>query len=131
MTGFRRKIDVIRPTAGAYNDDGEWVDGTSETINVYASVQPLNADERAQYSTLAPEGASEYRAIKIYSNVPLIPAHQSTADTAMAEGDIVQWLGRQYRVVLCEEWQSNIISHYHMVAWEVDTHESGNTEVSP
>jgi hypothetical protein len=101
-----------------------WHDGTSEEMTISASVQPLNADERSQYSTLAPEGATEFRAVKIYSNTALRPAKQALPDgTGTEEADIVLWRGRQYKVVLCEEWQSNVINHFRMIAWEIQPKE--------
>lgn len=133
---FRKKVTVLRTSGGYYDNDGMWHDGTSEEITIFASVQPLNYDEKAQYSTLAPEGATEYRAVKLYSNVALNPAKQELNGSTMQEADVVLWRGRQYKVVLCEDWQSDVINHYHMVAWEiepkeVESDEDNDTEVSP
>lgn len=124
MSSFRRPITVLRISGGYIDNDGMWNDGTSEEMTISASVQPLNADERSQYSTLAPEGATEFRAVKIYSNTALRPAKQALPDgTGTEEADIVLWCGRQYKVVLCEEWQSNVINHFHMIAWEIQPKE--------
>lgn len=131
MSSFRQKLTVLRANGGHYDNDGMWQDGSSEELTVYASVQPLNADERSQYSTLAPEGAAEYRAVKLYSNVPLKPAKQSEDGAELSDADIVLWRGRKWRIVLCEDWQSNVINHYHMVAWEVQTYAADDTQVSP
>lgn len=133
---FRKKVTVLRTIGGYFDNDGFWHDGTSEEITIFASVQPLNYDEKAQYSTLAPEGATEYRAVKLYSNVALNPAKQALDGTTMQEADVVLWRGRQWKVVLCEDWQSDVINHYHMVAWEiepkeVESDEDNDTEVSP
>ena len=133
---FRKKITVLRTIGGYFDNDGMWNDGTSEEITIFASVQPLNYDEKAQYSTLAPEGATEYSAVKLYSNVALKPAKQALDGSTMQEADVVLWRGRQYKVVLCEDWQSDVINHYHMVAWEiepkeVEPDEDNDTEVSP
>jgi hypothetical protein len=35
------------------------------------------------------------------------------------EADILLWRGKRYKVINCEEWQSNVISHFKMVSWEV------------
>ena len=133
---FRKKVTVLRTIGGYFDNDGFWHDGTSEEITIFASVQPLNYDEKAQYSTLAPEGATEYRAVKLYSNTALMPAKQALDGSTMQEADVVLWRGRQYKVVLCEDWQSDVINHYHMVAWEiepkeVESDEDNDTEVSP
>ena len=131
MSSFRKKQDILRYTGGYYDEDGIWQDGSYETITIYASVQPLNAEEKQQYSNLAPEGAAEYRAVKIYSDSQLIPAHQETGEINMEEADILVWRGRKYKVCMCEEWQSDVINHFRMIAWEVDVDATSNTEISP
>ena len=101
---FRTKQVVERVTGGYYDDDGMWHDGEPEQIEIVASVQPLNADEKSQYVEMLPQGATNYNAVKIYSNTPL---------------HVLCWRGKRYKIVNCEEWQSNVISHFRMVAWEV------------
>jgi hypothetical protein len=100
-----------------------WHDGEPETIEIIASVQPLNSDERAQYVEMLPEGATNYNAVKIYSNTALQVEKQTQGDIAGQEADILCWHGKRYKIVNCEEWQSNVISHYRMVAWEVGAYE--------
>ena len=116
---FRTKQTVERVTGGYYDDNGMWQDGEVETIEIIASVQPLNADERAQYVEMLPEGATNYNAVKIYSNTALQVEKQEQDGNAGQEADILCWRGKKYKIVNCEEWQSNVISHFRMVAWEV------------
>ena len=61
---FRTKqtVERVTDTSGYYDDDGMWHDGEAETIEIIASVQPLNADEKAQYVDMLPEGATNYNA---------------------------------------------------------------------
>jgi hypothetical protein len=116
---FRTKQTVERVTGGYYDDDGMWQDGEAETIEIIASVQPLNSDERAQYVEMLPEGATNYNAVKIYSNTALQVEKQEQDGNAGQEADVLLWRGKRYKVVNCEESQSNVISHFRMVAWEV------------
>jgi len=116
---FRTKQTVERVTGGYYDDNGMWQDGEVETIEIIASVQPLNSDERAQYVEMLPEGATNYNAVKIYSNTALQVEKQEQDGNAGQEADILLWRGKKYKIVNCEEWQSNVISHFRMVGWEV------------
>ena len=116
---FRTKQTVERVTGGYYDDDGMWHDGEAETIEIIASVQPLNSDERAQYVEMLPEGATNYNAVKIYSNTALRIQKQAQGDIAGQEADVLLWRGKRYKIVSCEEWQSNVISHFRMVGWEI------------
>ena len=116
---FRTKQTVERVTGGYYDDNGMWHDGEAETIEIIASVQPLNSDERAQYVEMLPEGATNYNAVKIYSNTALQVEKQEQDGNAGQEADILCWRGKKYKIVNCEEWQSNVISHFRMVGWEV------------
>lgn len=116
---FRSKQTVERTTGGYIDDDGMWNDGQAETFEIIASVQPLNADEKAQYVEMRPEGATNYNAVKIYSNTALQVQKQAQGDIAGQEADILLWRGKRYKIINCEEWQSNVISHFRMVGWEV------------
>ena len=130
MSSFRKKQTVQRVTGGYYDDDGMWNEGTAEEFTIMASVQPLNADEKSQYTDMQPEGATNYNAVKIYSSTPLQVEKQAEEDNAGQEADILLWRGRRWKVVNCEEWQSDVINHFRMVAWEVGAIEAGNQEVS-
>ena len=115
---FRTKQTVERATGGYYDDDGMWHDGQAETLEIIASVQPLNSDEKAQYVDTLPEGAANYNAIKVYSNTQLQVEKQEQGDIAGQEADVLLWHGKRYKILICEEWQSNVISHFRMIGWE-------------
>jgi hypothetical protein len=119
MSSFRTKQTFERVTGGYYDDDGMWHDGEAETIEIIASVQPLNQNEKTQYVDMLPEGAVNYNAVKIYSNTQLRVEKQEQGEAVGQEADVLLWRGKRYKIVNCEEWQSNVISHFRMVGWEV------------
>ena len=43
---FRSKQTIERVTGGYYDDDGMWHEGQAETLEIIASVQPLNQNEK-------------------------------------------------------------------------------------
>lgn len=132
LSSFRRKQTVLRVTGGDYDNDGMWHPGAEEEFSIMASVQPLNQNEKAQYSDQRPAGASNFNAVKIYSDTPLRCKRQALPDgTPMQEADILLWQGRRWQVAQVESWQSGVINHYRMVAWEVEPCETSNEEVSP
>ncbi len=131
MSSFRRKIQVYRVTGGYYDNDGMWNDGQEEEFSIMASVQPLNGDEKSQYTDMLPEGATNFNAVKIYSSTELQVEKQARDGIEGQEADIIAWRGKRYKVVNCEEWQSNVINHFRMVAWEVGAYADNDTPVSP
>jgi len=130
MSSFRKPQTVKRYSGGYWDDDGEWNDGTFEEITIVASVQPLNVEELKQYSSVRPAGASQYSAVKIYSNT-LLNVEKKLPDGTLQEADVLVWRGREWKVAMLEEWQSDVINHFRMIAWEVDPSVESNTEVSP
>ena len=113
--GFRKQIEVERRPAGSYNQNGIYENKSAETIEILASVQPLNAKDSEQFTLAGIEGNRTARLIKIYSDVPL----QYETEDNLNVADIVLWIGRRWKVILCEPWQSNVISHYKSYAVEV------------
>lgn len=118
--GFRRKVTIRRKSGGHVNDDGVYVPGTAEEIVIRASVQPLNKDEKAQYTQANPDGEHTANLIKIYTNYPLRTSKQINGNDA----DVVLWMGNQYKVVGVDPYQSGVISHYKAVAQEIDDESS-------
>ena len=132
MSSFRKPCTVLRTAGGHYDDDGMWVPGTSEEFQVWASVQPMNEQEVAQYTHLRPEGASQFSAVKIYSSTALQEETQELPDgTPALEADVLLWRGRRWKVVLCADWQNDVINHFKMIAWEVEPDAATDPEVSP
>lgn len=119
MSGFRRKIEIIRRSGGAVNDDGMYVPPQEVSISIKASVQPLNQTERGLYTQALPEGRRTANYIKLYTANPLISTKGVVGDYGDTMSDIVLWQGRQWEVVHVDAFQSNVISHYKAVAVEV------------
>lgn len=113
--GFRKQTNIERRQAGSYNENGRYEKSPAETISVMASVQPLNASESEQYTLADIEGNRTARLIKVYTDVPLLCDTEDNLTVA----DIVIWGGKRWKVILCEPWQSNVISHYKSIAVEV------------
>lgn len=121
MSSFRKSQTVRRYTGGFWDDNGEWNAGTYEEITISASVQPLNTQEVAQYTDMMPSGGVNFSAVKIYSNTPLFTDKQALPDgTLLQEADVLVWRDRLWKVVNREDWQSDVINHYRMVAWEIE-----------
>ena len=121
MSSFRKPQKVRRYTGGYWDDNGEWNAGTYEEITISASVQPLNTQEVAQYTDMMPSGGVNFSAVKIYSNTPLFTDKQALPDgTLLQEADVLVWRNRLWKVVNREDWQSDVINHYRMVAWEIE-----------
>lgn len=112
---FNRTVQILRSSAGQYDDDGNWQDGTQQTMDVIANVQPLNARENEQYTSILAGGNRTISMVKVYTNAILLTDAQMTGQKA----DILLWLGKQYKIAMAEEWQSNIISHYRYIGVEV------------
>lgn len=131
MSSFRKAQTVRRYSGGYWDDNGEWNDGTYEEVTIMASVQPLNVEELAQYAKLQPQGTSQFSAVKIYSNTLLGTAKQELPDgTILQEADILLWRGKEWKIVMPEEWQSGVIDHFRMIAWEVEPDAAGSEEIS-
>lgn len=121
MSNFWKSQTVHRYSGGYWDSNGEWNAGSYEEMTIMASVQPLNVQETQQNVDMMPEGGVEYSAVKIYSNTPLYTDKQALPDgTPLQEADVLVWGGRIWKVVNREDWQSGVISHYRMVAWEIN-----------
>ena len=113
----RKSIKYYRK-AGHWSDDGEWISGGEAVGTISASCQPLNQNEQAQYIKPSAGGESIYGALKLYSATPLRTSKQETAQ----EADEIEYIGRRYKVVDVQPYQSGLINHYKMIALEVDAH---------
>ena len=123
-SSFRKKQTIRRYTGGFWDDNGEWQKGSYEEISIMASIQPANHEEAQQ-----PEGITYFSAVKIYSDEPLIPSKQESQNgKLLIEGDILVWRGRLWQVIQCDEWQSDVISHYKAIAWEISPAADETTE---
>lgn len=114
--GFRSLQTVLRRSGGEYDEHGYWQEGTQEEITVMASVQPLTYLERAR---LSEGGYFLSEAVKVYSDVPLIPSKQAQGDNEAVEGDKLVWQGKEWLVMSCDAYQMGVIPHYKSIAQEV------------
>lgn len=112
---FNRDVTVTRQETGTYNNDGVFVDGASTDYTIRANVQPLNQREMEQYTHVLPGGNRNSVLVKIYTNEVLLTDVQTIGQKA----DILTCGGRRYKIVMVEEWQSNIISHYRYIGQEL------------
>ena len=124
--GFRKKVTIRRTSGGAVGNDGVYVPGTAEEIVIRASVQPLNKDDRAQYTQVLAEGSRTANLLKMYTNYPVRTAKQAGEETGANEADVLAYLGRCWKVIMVDAYQSGVISHYKVVLQEVD--DAGSTE---
>lgn len=113
--GFRRPVTIERTSLGTIDDNGRYKKGTTTTLTIQASVQPLGNQER--YTIVSDEGARNVMYIKVYSNTPL--QTRTNTDDASTDADIVEWQGKQFRVIQTDYFQSGVISHYRAYAVEV------------
>lgn len=112
----RRKITYYRKALGKLDEKtGIWELGTEYSGTIIASCQPLNQDERSEYTSPGPEGEAKYSFVKLYSNEPLLTSKQSKAN----EADQIEVNGHRYKIIDVIPFQSGIISHYKMIAAEV------------
>ena len=112
---FNSHITVIRHNQGGYNNDGYYTAGSVKNVGIEANVQPLNTRELAQYTQILQGGNRSAKLVKIYTDETLKLDRQTAGQTA----DVIVWQNARYKVVMCEEWQSNIISHYRYIAQEL------------
>ena len=118
---FNSQVTLYRKAQSGYNEDGIWQDSTETQTTVIANVQPLNANEREQYTQVLPGGNRTVSMVKIYTNALLLTDVQMGTQKA----DQILWLGKRYKIAMKEEWQSNIISHYRYIGVEVVQDELG------
>lgn len=124
--GFRRLITGCHKRGGFFDAFGMYQEGTRQAFQFFASVQPLTAEEKAQYASLTPEGFIQSSMIKLYTKYPLISANEAEEDAEGTEGDVIEWLGREYEIVAIFPHQNGIISHWKAIGQEVKRNESAS-----
>jgi hypothetical protein len=102
-------LAVKRAVAGAYVN-GRYVASAPAGLTVLASVQPLTGDDLL----VLPEGERTTGAIEIFSVVELLP----TQEALNKLGDLVTYLGKDYRVRNVQNWDPNG-AYWRSVAVEV------------
>lgn len=86
---------VIRRVSGAFAGEGEFT-RTETTVNASGVIQPASEDDLK----MLPEGERSDSAIKVYSKTEL-----RRGDGAGTESDVIEWLGKRYRVMQSKPWQ--------------------------
>ena len=101
---FRKPQSIKRNGDGSYIN-GRWVEGVESELTILASVQPAR---KVDYDMLENQksGMKLKGAVRIYTADTL-----NVAGDDMADGDVLVWLGKNYRIVGVSEWQSGVISH--------------------
>ena len=112
---FNTNVTLTRYAVGQYDNDGYFVPGITTTTTIKANVQPLNQRELEQYTRILPGGNRSAMLVKIYTKEVLFPDVQTTNQRA----DVITWKSRDFKIVMVEEWQSKIISHYRYIGQEV------------
>lgn len=115
--GFRRPDTIERTSLGTIDDNGRYQKGTTTTLTIQASVQPLSI--REQSTIVGPDGARNVSYVKIYTDTPLIPQSAASGQGEATKADVVRHLGRRFLVIQCDAYQSGVISHYRAYAKEV------------
>ena len=117
--GFRRPVTIERTSLGTIDDNGRYQKGTTTTLTIQASVQPLSI--REQSTIVGPDGARNVSYVKIYTDTPLIPQSAASGQGEATKADVVRHLGRRFLVTQCDAYQTGVISHYRAYAQEVLT----------
>lgn len=117
--GFRRPVTIERTSLGTIDENGRYQKGTTATLTIQASVQPLSI--REQSTIVGPDGARNVAYVKIYTDTPLIPQSAASGQGEATKADVVRHLGRRFLVIQCDAYQSGVISHYRAYAKEVLT----------
>ena len=115
--GFRRPVTIERTSLGTIDENGRYQKGTTTTLIIRASVQPLSL--REQSTIISPDGARNVSYVKIYTDTPLSPQSAASGQGEATKADVVRHLGRRFLVIQCDAYQSGVISHYRAYAKEV------------
>lgn len=118
--GFRHKQVILRAAGDSEIVDGMVVNPSYKTLEIMASVQPLNNSEAAQYTKANGNGEFTASMVKLYTDEPLLTSKQVTEQGNACWPDYVWWQGRYWKVIMCSAYQSGVISHYKSIAQEVD-----------
>lgn len=110
ITSFRKTYQKIHRLPGRY-ENGEWVEGQTETVPFLATIQPLSMDK------LSPQlqGRHLSSAVKIYTQEKLAVAGED-----FRNGDGVIFADEIYWVVERAAYQSGVLEHFRYTAVRVN-----------
>lgn len=100
--------DVTRSGPGAYVS-GEYVKGTTETVKMKGSLQPLNAREMK----LVEEGTRLRQYFKFYSDQQLLVVNTKTLNKA----DVVTIDGTTFKVYSIENWKGVDLPYFKSILY--------------
>lgn len=106
MSSFRKPLTVKRYSGGAYDVNGFWVEGTTSTFSISASVQPMSYEEMQ----LVDENRRGTSTFKIYTDSELI-----TSEKEGQNPDRVIYNSEEYEVTKIGDWHNDVINHYKYV----------------
>ena len=115
--GFRKKVTVLRTSTGTVGDDGRYTAGSTNTMTIKASVQPLSAKEA--YTIVGADGTRNASYVKAYTDVRLYPKTSSEASQTYPYSDAIKIDDRTFDVIQCDAFQSGVINHYRAYCKEV------------
>ena len=75
---FLETVILKRKTAGSYDGDGEWIEGTNTDTNIQGVVQSLSSDELQ----ILPEGERTKETVKIHTKTQLFTADEDLKTNA-------------------------------------------------
>lgn len=97
---FNTTIHVVRPAAGAFQDEGVWTPGGSATeYDQIVIVQPAKKDDLVKY---VPEGERQNDAVQVWANPGL-----NMSDGNGLDSDTFIYNGGNYRVAFTKKWDDN------------------------
>lgn len=109
MNSFRvHTLTVKRFAQGTY-DKGEFVEGSSSTLTIRASVQSPKAHDLQ----LLPEGRRNSQAYRLYTDTELRLSTAANPDKVVIDGE-------DYEVMAKSPWQNRILPHFRYVVVRMD-----------
>lgn len=103
FNAFRRPLTVTRKQAGSYDDNGLYVEGSTSSLTIQASVQPLTGE----VLQALPEAQRTLEGYTLYTDSTLNVASQDAGTTA----DLVTIGGVAFDVQRQQAWGNGIINH--------------------
>lgn len=110
---LRRVTQTItrNTTAGTYNAAGEWVRGTTTTLNVECNLQPYR---RGTEQMTLPEGVRSEDVLIMYTKTPIRAVDQF--DKTLADETTIK--NREYVALMVEDWNlNNLKLDHYKVYW--------------
>lgn len=88
----------LRRISGAFQDEGEWVNGSPVILERLGAIHPASASQLK----LLPEGERRDFTIAVYSDQDIL-----MADGTGIQSDVVIWKGKTFRVAYSKDWSDN------------------------